>query len=486
MYLGELAEGSAAVPARWREVEIAGLAADSREVGPGFLFAALSGSHEDGSRFIADARRRGAAAVLAGPGVKTVSDLPLITCGNPRRALALMAARFFGPQPDVAVAVTGTNGKTSVASFLRQIWLDGGLEAASLGTVGLATRKGETPLSHTTPDPIVLHRLLRELSRDGITHVAMEASSHGLAQYRMDGVRLKAAGFTNISRDHLDYHSSFEDYFRQKLRLFSEVLPDGAAAVVNADCEHAGTVIEAARARGLDVLTVGESGRALKLASHKRTPLGQELLIELESGGRHELLLPLVGDFQASNVLVAAGLAIAAGLDTEKALGALGSLEGARGRLEKAGETQGGGAVFIDYAHTPDALETVLDTLRPYTKRRLIVVFGAGGDRDRGKRPLMGEAAARLADIAIVTDDNPRGEDPAAIRAEILAAAPQALEIGDRGTAIAAGMRMLRGGDVLLIAGKGHETGQTIGERTIPFSDHEAVARALNKVDKVG
>jgi len=484
MDLGALVEDSQRVSAAWRNIEITGLTADSREVTPGNLFAAIAGGRADGARFIPDACRRGAAAILVGPQVSGAATLgvPLIKVENPRRALALAAARFFGRQPEIMAAVTGTNGKTSVAAFLRQIWRQAGHAAASIGTVGVVVDGAMRALQHTTPDPVALHRLLRDLADEGVTHAAMEASSHGLAQYRIDGVRFAAAGFTNVSRDHLDYHESFEDYLAQKLRLFSAVLERDGTAVVNADCQHANTVIEAARARGLACLTVGERGEALRLAAHARVDLGQALTVIDVEGGEHKVMLPLVGDFQASNALVAAGLAIATGIPAGEALAALSTLEGAKGRLEKVGETPEGAAIFVDYAHTPDALKTVLQTLRPYTKRRLIVVFGAGGDRDKGKRPMMGKVAADLADIAIVTDDNPRSEDAASIRADILATAPEAIEIGDRRTAVAAGVRMLRGGDVLLVAGKGHEAGQIVGDEIIPFSDHDAVVAALEQV----
>lgn len=461
------------------------MTADSREVAPGHLFAAIAGARADGARFIPDACRRGAAAVLVGPQVTGAATLgvPMIRVDNPRRALAVAAARFYGRQPDIMAAVTGTNGKTSVTSFLRQIWRRAGHAAASIGTVGVVVDGAMQALQHTTPDPVALHRLLRDLADEGITHAAMEASSHGLAQYRIDGVQFAAAGFTNISRDHLDYHETFNDYLAQKLRLFTEVLAGGATAVVNADSSHASAVVEAARRRRISCLTVGERGEALKLVAHARADLGQALTVVDGDDEEHRVMLPLVGDFQTANALVAAGLAMATGIPVGEALAAFGTLEGAKGRLEKIAETPEGAAVFVDYAHTPDALKTVLRTLRPYTRRRLIVVFGAGGDRDKGKRPMMGKVAAALADIAIVTDDNPRGEDAAAIRAEILATAPEAIEIGDRRTAVAAGVRMLRAGDVLLVAGKGHEAGQIVGDEVIPFSDHEAVLAALEQVD---
>ena len=483
MDLGALVEDSRRVSSAWRKIEITGLTADSREVAPGHLFAALAGQRADGARFIPDACRRGAAAILAGPlvGGGATLGVPVIRVDNPRRALALAAARFYGRQPEIMAAITGTNGKTSVAAFLRQIWKRAGHAAASIGTVGIVIEGAMRVLQHTTPDPVALHRLLRDLADEGITHAAMEASSHGLAQYRIDAVRFSAAGFTNISRDHLDYHQTFEDYLAQKLRLFTEVLESDATAVVNADCHHAKAVIAAARAHGIACLTVGGRGEALKLAAHARCDLGQALTVIDAEGGTHEVTLPLVGDFQAANALVAAGLAIATGVPVAEAVAALNGLEGAKGRLEKVGETREGAAIIVDYAHTPDALKTVLETLRPYTRRRLIVVFGAGGDRDKGKRPLMGRIAAERADIAIVTDDNPRDEDAAAIRAEILTKAPEAIEIGDRRTAVAAGVRMLRAGDVLLIAGKGHEAGQIVGDEVVPFSDYEAVAAALGQ-----
>ena len=460
--------------------EVAGLTADSRDVKPGFVFAALPGTRTDGARFIPDALARGAVAVIARPEARHMvpPGMAFLADDEPRRLLALMAARFHPRQPDTLVAVTGTNGKTSVAAFARQIWAAQGLESASLGTIGIVTGRGAAPLGLTTPDPVALHGALDALSREGVTHAALEASSHGLAQHRLDGLRLAAAGFTNITRDHLDYHPSFEDYFAAKLRLFIELLPPGAPAVVNADAEHGASVAEAARGAGRAVLTVGARGEALRLLAHFDEGFAQRLRVA-HAGGETELRLPLVGDFQASNALVAAGLCIAAGLAPEPALRALESLRGARGRLDLAGTTAAGAPVFVDYAHTPDALANALRALRPYARGRLVVVFGAGGDRDRGKRPLMGAAAAEHADTVIVTDDNPRSEDAAAIRRGILAGAPGAREIGDREQAIRTAVRELRANDVLLIAGKGHETGQIVGSRILPFSDHDAVAAAL-------
>jgi len=464
---------------------IAGLAVDSRQVAPGYLFAALPGVNTDGARFIADALSRGAAAILVPEGMRTEIDAPVIADKDPRRRLALIAARFFGPQPETAVAVTGTNGKTSVASFLRQLWAKEGFQAASLGTIGVVSPNGTQTLRHTTPEPIELHTLLAGLARDGVTHLALEASSHGLQQRRLDGVTLAAGAFTNISRDHLDYHASFEDYFAQKLRLFGDLLPPGASAVVAMDSEASARVVDEAKSRGLDLVTVGRAGETLRLVSIGVDGFAQVLGIE-HDGKRYDVPLPLVGDFQAANALVAAGLAMATGTSAEDVLPSLATLQGARGRLDLAGTAPSGAPIFVDYAHTPDALAKALQALRPYVANRLLVVFGCGGDRDKGKRPQMGAAAVAGSDLAIVTDDNPRSEEPAVIRREILAAAPGAVEIGDRAQAIAEAVAMLKTGDVLLVAGKGHETGQTIGTTVIPFSDHGAVAAALTEEAKLG
>jgi len=486
MTLGELIGPEAALPAAWAAVPITGLAADSRQVEPGYLFAAMPGVNTDGARFIADALERGAAAILAAEGAALPqTDRPIVTDPDPRRRLALMAARFFGLQPKTQVAVTGTNGKTSVAAFVRQLWAGQGFQAASLGTVGVVTPSGTQTLRHTTPDPIELHALLAGLARDGVTHLALEASSHGLQQRRIDGVTLAAGAFTNISRDHLDYHASFEDYFAQKLRLFRELLPRGAAAVIDVDGEGGSQVVKEARARGLEVITVGAAGDTLRLVSCDIDGFAQMLVIE-HAGKQHTVRLPLVGGFQAANALVAAGLCLATGGRADDVLPLLADLRGARGRLDLAGTGSGGAPIFVDYAHTPDALAKALDALRPYVESRLLVVFGCGGDRDKGKRPQMGAVAVAKADYAIITDDNPRSEEPAAIRHEILAAAPGATEIGDRGEAIAEAVAMLRQGDVLLVAGKGHETGQTIGATVIPFSDHDAVSAALTEEAKIG
>ena len=483
MTLGELVGPEAKLSAAAAALPISGIAVDSRQVKPGNLFAALPGVNTDGARFAADAVERGAVAVLA-PETMDVGA-PVIAVPDPRRTLALIAARFFGAQPETTVAVTGTNGKTSVASFTRQLWSDLGHASASLGTVGVVSPSGTKVLRHTTPDPIELHAILADLTAEPVTHLALEASSHGLQQRRLDGVVFKAGAFTNISRDHLDYHASFEDYFAQKLRLFTELLQPGATAVIDMDSPESVCVAEAAKSRGLHVLSVGRNGETLRLLSAEIEGFAQRLKIE-HAGKTYTVLLPLVGEFQASNALVAAGLAMATGERPEDLLPRLAHLQGATGRLDLAGTSPYGAPIFIDYAHTPDALAKALDSLRPYAANKLFVVFGCGGDRDRGKRPQMGEAAAAKSDVVIVTDDNPRSEDPAAIRDEILVAVPGGREIGDRAMAISEAIRMLREGDVLLVAGKGHETGQTVGTTVIPFSDHDAVAAALTKGAKLG
>lgn len=481
MTLGELFGLEAKLPEGLSRLPISGLASDSREVKPGYLFAALPGVNTDGRHFIAQALERGASAILVPEGARSATgSAAIIEDHDPRRRLALIAARFYGLQPKTAVAVTGTNGKTSVASFVRQIWTALGLKSASLGTVGVVGPRGTQILKHTTPDPIELHAILAALAKDGVTHLALEASSHGLQQRRVDGVDFAAGAFTNISRDHLDYHASFEDYFAQKLRLFAELLPQGASAVVDVDSEAGARIAETAQARGLALITIGREGNGLRLVSAEIDGFDQVLAIE-HGSKRYKVRLPLVGAFQASNALVAAGLAMATGAGVETVLRLLESLQGARGRLDLVGTAQGGAPIFVDYAHTPDALAKALDALHPYVKHRLVVVFGCGGDRDKGKRPEMGRVAVTKADLAIVTDDNPRSEEPATIRREILAAAPGAIEIGDRARAIAEAISGLREGDVLLIAGKGHETGQTVGTTVIPFSDHDAVEAALKQ-----
>lgn len=461
------------------EIAVCGLSADSRAVSPGDLFFALAGSKANGAAYAGEAAKRGAVAVVAAADAPiATSGVPVIVVDDPRHALALSAARFFARQPETIVAVTGTSGKTSVAAFTRQIWERAGKTAASIGTTGVTAPGRNEYGSLTTPDPIALHRLLAELAAGGVTHLSMEASSHGLDQHRLDGVRLSAAAFTNLGRDHMDYHPTVEDYHRAKMRLFEDLLPKGAPAVIFADDKWSSATIDVARRAGLEVLTVGRHGDYLRLKRVEHQRSRQRAEIEVH-GETDEIDLPLAGDFQISNALVAAGLAISTGTPANVALSALEHLTGAPGRLELVGTAAGGAPVYVDYAHKPDALENVLSAVRPFTTGRVVVVFGCGGDRDRGKRPIMGEIATRLADIVIVTDDNPRSEDPAAIRKAILEAAPGAIEIGNRHEAIREAIGMLRSGDTLVIAGKGHEEGQTIGSRTLPFSDSNEARLAL-------
>lgn len=464
------------------DTEIAGLSSDSRTVQPGMLFFALAGTKADGADYAADAAARGALAVVAAMGrTNGAVSVPVIEVEDPRRALALAAAKFYGTQPDTMVAVTGTSGKTSVAAFTRQIWEHAGFAAASIGTTGVVAPGRNEYGSLTTPDPVALHKLLAELAGAGVTHASMEASSHGLDQHRLDGVRLAAGAFTNLGRDHMDYHPTVEEYHAAKMRLFRDLLPRGMPAIVFADDPWSQATIDAASVAGIEVLTVGRKGTFLKLnrVEHERAKQRAEIV---HDGEIYEIDLPLAGDFQIANALVSAGLAIATGTSAPTVMAALEKLKGAPGRLDLVGVTPAGAPVYVDYAHKPDALENVLASVRPFTTGRVVVVFGCGGDRDRGKRPIMGEIATRLADVTIVTDDNPRTEVPAEIRAAILAAAPGAIEIGDRRKAIHEAVAMLRAGDTLIVAGKGHEEGQIIGAETFPFSDHEEVRAALKEV----
>ncbi|MDR3538842.1 MAG: UDP-N-acetylmuramoyl-L-alanyl-D-glutamate--2,6-diaminopimelate ligase [Acetobacteraceae bacterium] len=470
--------------AAWQEaaaLDIAGITADSRQVVPGDLFAALPGVRADGRKFIADAVARGAVAVLAPDGTEWppgVPPRPLLLDAEPRRRLAQIAAALAGRQPDKVVAVTGTNGKTSTVEFLRQIWTGCGQKAAALGTLGVIAPGFDPGPGLTTPDPVSLAEILSGLARTGVRRVAMEASSHGLDQFRLDGVRLAAGAFTNLTRDHLDYHGTVEAYRAAKLRLFSDLLPPGAPVVACADMDT--DTLSALRAiavrRGLRLYTVGEAGEYWRLLRATPRPDGQDLLVEV-GGVCRTVALHLPGRFQADNALLAAALADVLG--ERDPLAGLPALTGVRGRLELAARLPNGAAVYVDYAHTPDALVRLLTALRPHTTGRLHVVFGAGGDRDRGKRPLMGAAAAQYADVAIVTDDNPRSEDPATIRAAVLAACPAAREIGDRTHAIEAGLNGLGAGDVLVVAGKGHEQGQKVGDTVIPFDDVSVVRRLV-------
>lgn len=463
------------------DMEVTGITSDSRQARPGVVFFALAGTKADGAVYAADAASRGAAAIVAGKGSAVAGlPVPVLSVDDPRLALALSAARFFGRQPQTMVAVTGTSGKTSVAAFTRQIWEQAGFAAASIGTTGVVAPGRNEYGSLTTPDPVALHQLLRELADAGVTHASMEASSHGLDQRRLDGVKLAAGGFTNLGRDHMDYHPTVEDYHRAKLRLFDTLLPKGAPAVIFADDPWSEPTVRAARAASLTVLTVGRHGDFLRLKRVEHERHRQRAEVEAD-GILYEVDLPLAGDFQISNALVSAGLAISTGTPAAKALMALEKLKGAPGRLDLVGTTTNGAPVYVDYAHKPDALENVLASVRPFTTGRVIVVFGCGGDRDRGKRPIMGEIATRLADVVIVTDDNPRSEVPETIRAAILAAAPGAIEIGDRRQAIHEAVAMLHAGDTLIVAGKGHEEGQTIGAETFHFSDHEEVRAALRE-----
>jgi UDP-N-acetylmuramoyl-L-alanyl-D-glutamate--2,6-diaminopimelate ligase len=468
----------AATDKRVDAIEAEGVTADSRKVKPGFLFVAIAGAKADGAHFARQAVCAGAVAVAAEQRPEAWSDtVAFIRVNNPRRTLALAAAKFFPRQPKTIAAITGTSGKTSVAAFTRQIWSALGYQAASVGTVGVVSPKGERYGSLTTPDPIELHRILEQLAGEGVTHLALEASSHGLDQHRLDGVRIAAGAFTNLSRDHLDYHPTIEAYVAAKLRLFEDLIVAGGTAVIGVDDCYAGQVVEIAKKRGLKIIAVGEHGEDIKLVSGSIDGFAQ--MITLAHDGRtYKVRLPLVGAFQVQNAGIAAGLAIATGAEPARVFAALEKLTGAKGRLELAG-TRNGAPIFIDYAHKPDALKKALESLRPFARGKLIVVFGAGGDRDTGKRPIMGRIAAENADRVIVTDDNPRSENPAAIRAAILADAPGAVEICDRAEAIRTAIAELEAGDALLIAGKGHEAGQIIGDRIVPFSDHEAVAAAL-------
>jgi UDP-N-acetylmuramoyl-L-alanyl-D-glutamate--2,6-diaminopimelate ligase len=461
-------------------VPLLGVTADSRQAKPGWAFFAIPGTKVDGAQFITAAAESGATLVVGE--VPRPPELTLtahyIRVPNARRALSMGAAVMHPAQPQTIVAVTGTAGKTSVADFARQIFARLGRKAASLGTLGVIGPDGAEYGSLTTPDPVSLHAKLDQLARAGVTHLAMEASSHGLDQFRLDGVRLQAAGFTNLGRDHLDYHPDIESYFAAKLRLFEVLLPKNRMAVVNLDGDRGAEAAVAAGFAGRTVMTIGRNGQEIRLVSVDAFGLGQKLVIEFRQKA-YEITLPLVGAFQVQNALVAAGLAIAAGEKPKAVFGALEHLEGVPGRLERVGVFNAA-PVFVDYAHKPEALSHALAAIRPSVTGKLIVVFGCGGDRDAGKRPIMGRIASDMADLVIVTDDNPRSEDPAAIRRAILDAAPDAIEIGDRGQAIREGILHLSAGDALLIAGKGHETGQIVGRETLPFSDHD-VARAMIK-----
>ncbi len=472
-----------------RNVQITGITADSREVRAGFLFAALAGVRQHGAAHVAAALEAGASAILTDAEGAAIAapalvghDAALVVTADPRQALAYAAALWFGEQPETVVAVTGTNGKTSVASFVRQIWQVLGLRAVNLGTTGV---EGDWPypLAHTTPDPVTLHRALAGAAQAGVDHTAMEASSHGLDQRRLDGVRLAAAGFTNLSRDHLDYHPDMAAYFAAKLGLFTRVLPDDGAVVVNLSDPYGQQVAEQARARGLRVMGVGRDATAdLQIMAQRFHPAGQEL--RLRCGGLEaQVPLDLIGDFQAENAAIAAGLVIATGAEPAAVLQAMCALTTVQGRMQLAAKRRNGACVYVDYAHTPDAIATALAALRQHVMGRLVAIIGAGGDRDAGKRALMGRAAAEAADRVIVTDDNPRSEPPADIRAQVMQGAPQAVEYADRAEAILRAVDALGPGDALLICGKGHETGQIVGDTVYPFDDVEQASIAVATLD---
>ncbi|GLQ27061.1 UDP-N-acetylmuramoyl-L-alanyl-D-glutamate--2,6-diaminopimelate ligase [Sulfitobacter pacificus] len=468
--------------------DIAGLAVDSRLVREGFLFAALPGSRVHGAEFIQYAVRMGASAVLTdaegaviAADVMAEAGVAVVVTDAPREALSRTAALWSGAQPSTMVAVTGTNGKTSVSTFVRQIWIEMGLAAVNLGTTGVEGA-WTAPLAHTTPEPITLHKALADATANGITHAAMEASSHGLDQRRLDGVTLKAAGFTNFTQDHLDYHETFEAYFDAKAGLFARVLPEEGTAVINIDDPKGVEMAAIAQARGCSVITVGRDGGDLRLTGQRFDATGQDL--RFSWGGKdYQKRLELIGGFQAENVLLACGLVIACGANAADVFDTLPHLTTVRGRMQLAATRDNGAAVFVDYAHTPDAIATALKAMRPHVMGRLVAIVGAGGDRDATKRPLMGAAAAEHADLVIVTDDNPRSEDPAVIRSAVLLGAPDATEVGDRAEAILRGVDAIGPGDALLVAGKGHETGQTVGDDVLPFDDVEQASVAVTALD---
>ena len=448
---------------------VTGFAIDHRKVARGSVFGAFRGAVFNGEDFIGQAVDRGAVAVVARPEAR-IERVPLLADAKPRRLFAELAAKFYAPYPETVVAVTGTNGKTSTVEMTRQIWRMSGHRSASIGTLGVTTSDDQVKTGLTTPDIVTFLHNMAGLKRMGTSHVAYEASSHGLDQHRCEGVPLAAAAFTNFSRDHLDYHETMDAYFEAKMRLFEELLEPGKPSVIWTDDPKSDEVIERSRARGHEVLTVGREGETIRLAEQSPTPLGQTLMLE-HGGKSYRLALPLIGAYQASNVLTAAGLVLATGGAWDSIFSAMQRVAPVRGRLERAVISRAGVPVYIDYAHTPDALEAAIAALRPHVEGRLITVFGAGGDRDQGKRPEMGAVATRMSDIVIVTDDNPRSEDPAAIRSAIMAGAPGATEVGGRREAIAEAIRIARDGDIVLVAGKGHETGQIIGDRVLPFDD---------------
>jgi len=472
MRLGDLAGIDIDSEETW-DVEVTGFALDHRQVARGNVFGAFIGARFNGEDFIADAVKRGAVAVVARPEAR-VEGARHLAAAAPRKTFAEIATKFFAPYPDTIVAVTGTNGKTSTVEMTRQLWRMAGHRAASIGTLGVTTADDQVKTGLTSPDIVTFLANMAGMRRMGISHVAYEASSHGLDQFRAEGVPVKAAAFTNLSRDHLDYHADMDAYFAAKMRLFDEVVAADGAAVIWADDARSAEVIARARSRGLTLITVGEAGETIKLVSRTSTPLGQRLMLRHE-GHEHQLSLPLIGAYQAANVLIAAGLVLATGGDWDATLLGMGRVAPVRGRLERSVINRAGAPVYVDYAHTSDAIDAAITALRPHVANdaggRLITVIGAGGDRDEGKRASMGAVAARLSDVVIITDDNPRSEDPAAIRRAMLCDAPDAIEIGDRREAIGAALAMARSGDIVLIAGKGHEQGQIVGDQILPFDD---------------
>ncbi|HPF23314.1 MAG TPA: UDP-N-acetylmuramoyl-L-alanyl-D-glutamate--2,6-diaminopimelate ligase [Hyphomonas sp.] len=460
------------------ETVITGMTADSRKVKPGYLFAALKGTVTDGSRFIEDAISKGAAAILSDEGVKGIS-VPHVVAAEPRKALALAAKHFYNSQPGTVVAITGTNGKSSTVDFCRQIWSRAGYTSASMGTLGAIGPNGRIDVGHTTPDPVTIHETLAELARQGVTHCAMEASSHGLEQHRLDGVDLSAVAFLNFTQDHLDYHSTMEEYLSAKLRLFRDLGRPGMPAIVNADSDQCNDFEAAALGKQMPIVSFGWRGEDLWIDEIMPRATGQVLHLFWRDVEQKPLELPLIGEFQALNALAAAAICLSLGMSFEQVSEGLTHLEPVKGRMEYVGKTATGAAIFVDYAHTPDGLDVLLRAVRPHTAGQLKVIFGCGGDRDARKRPLMGEIAARQADEVIVTDDNPRTEDAAEIRKQVMVGCPDAREIGDRGEAIRTVIAELKRGDTLVIAGKGHETGQIIGKEVHPFSDQDTARAAL-------
>ncbi len=464
------------------DAAVTGLTCDSREVKPGFVFAALPGTVADGRKYIESALEKGASAVLSTEGLDL--PVPYLSSNEPRLDYAKMAARLYAGQPETLVAMTGTNGKSSTVEFLRQIWVYAGKQAACFGTLGVQAPSGYRPLTHTTPDAVALHKTLSELTAEGVTHAAMEASSHGLDQYRLDGVKVTASGFTNLTQDHFDYHTDAEDYFLAKARLFTELTPRDAPVVINTNDEYGQRLVQMCQERGQKVMQVGWSGQDIRIDEVMPRAASQIVTLVVK-GERHKIELPLAGEFQVLNAISALGLAMVTGVMKDVALEALENLNGVAGRMERAGQTKDGAPVFVDFAHTEDGLDKLLRSVRPHTMGKIIIAFGCGGDRDPDKRPKMGRVAAKLADDVIVTDDNPRTEDAALVRKAVLQGCPDAAEIGDRAAAIREGIKRLGPQDCLVIAGKGHEQGQIVGTEVIPFSDVEQVKLALKELGHV-